>query len=482
MRVLEGLEPKRVFEYFEGICGFPHGSGNVKAIGEYLVAFAQEQGLWYVQEACGNVIMKKPATPGYENVPPVILQGHMDMVAVKTSDCQKDMTTDGLDLFVEGDLIGAKGTSLGGDDGIALAYAMAILASDDIPHPAITFVATVDEETGMYGAADMDVSYLEGTRFINIDSEEEGILLVGCAGGLSTKGCFDKEPTEYEGHSYRISLQGLRGGHSGVEIHKNHANAILLLADVLHRLVGKNVKLIRVTGGEKDNAIPDAATAEVLVCGDEENNKRFTATADKLLAELLQTYQPKEPNMQYTLTDVGEGKCTGYSDRVAKKLLAMLVQLPYGVRAMTPELPDLVETSNNVGLLWEEGNNTFVCCSARSSEESHKLALCGEIEELYQEAGATAERLAGYPGWAYRKESPLRELFVKKYTEQYGEPPLVQTIHAGLECGLFLEKKPELDAISFGPNIYDIHSTRERLSIASTERTWRLLLAMLAER
>lgn len=482
MKVLEGLEPKRVFEYFEEICAIPHGSGNVKAIGEYLVAFAQKHGLWYVQETCGNVIMKKPATPGYENVPPVILQGHMDMVAVKTSDCTKDMEKEGLDLFVEGDLIGAKGTTLGGDDGIALAYAMAILSSDDIPHPAITFVATIDEETGMYGAADVDVSYLEGNRFYNIDSEEEGILLVGCAGGISTKACFDKDATRYEGHNYRISLQGLRGGHSGADIHKNHANAILLLADVLRRLVGKNVKLVHFEGGEKNNAIPSEATAGLIVCGDEESNKRFVATAEKLLEELAQTYLPKEPEMQYALTDCEEGEGIGYGDAAAKKLLALLAQLPYGVRAMSPELPGLVETSNNVGLLWEEGTNAFVCCSVRSSEESHKLALCGEIEELYQEAGAAVERLAGYPGWAYRKESPLRELFVKKYTEQYGEPPLVQTIHAGLECGLFLEKMPELDAISFGPNIYDIHSTRERLSIASTERTWRLLLAMLAER
>jgi dipeptidase D len=498
-RVLEGLEPAAVLQYFEETCGIPHGSGNIQQISDYLVDFAKAQGLQYVQEPCGNVIIRAEATPGYEDKPGVILQGHMDMVAVKDADCTKDMEKEGLDIFLEmpadgatklpfKGLVGARGTSLGGDDGIAIAMAMAVLADKTIPHPAIDFVATVNEETGMDGAIALDPAHVRERRLINLDSEDEGIFIAGCAGGATLRLRLPIEREDLPGADvYTITLSGLLGGHSGTEIHKNRANAILLMGRVLRSLPG--VRLLFLDGGTKDNAIPVSAKAIVaiptgFVAAQDTSGAQGETPLDisGILAELRNALAGKEDGLSITVE-----KHEGSMSRVGvlkadcqEKLLKLLAILPFGPAAMST-LPELVETSDNVGIIRTTEDMVEIATSVRSLIESEKQALIEKITTMSELSGATVSRNSEYPGWQYRMESPLRDLAVAAYREQYGEEPQVLTIHAGLECGLLLEKIPDLDAISMGPQMHDIHTTKERMDVASVERTWRLLLSILGK-
>ena len=487
-KILSGLTPEPVFRYFEEISRIPRGSGNTKAISDYLVAFAAEHGLRYVQEPCGNVIMYADATPGYENEPGIVIQGHMDMVAVKDSDCGKDMATEGLDLFTDGTLVGARGTSLGGDDGIALAYAMAVLSDPQIPHPQLDFIATIDEETGMDGAHAIDPAHIRGRRLLNLDSEEEGIFIVGCAGGATLRLHLPLNRERVSGRCYAISVSGLQGGHSGTEIEKNRSNAILLLARVVRELKKtQNIRLISITGGTKDNVIPPEATALIAAEGAPDT----TAIEKQLKASLA----GKEDGLtiavagdgasgsaltaasDWSLGDGASGSAlTSASEEALLKLLSLL---PFGVQAMSA-LQGLVETSDNVGIIRSDGAEAEIAVSVRSLFEAEKETLCEKIIAIAELMGATVTRNSEYPGWQYRAESPIRECSVQAYRKQYGKDPLVMTIHAGLECGLLLAKLPDLDAISMGPNIYHIHTTKERLDIASVQRTWELLLSVLS--
>ena len=496
-RILEGLEPASVFQFFEEICGIPHGSGNIRQISDYLVDFAKAHGLSYAQEPCGNVIMHAPATPGYEDVPGVILQGHMDMVAVKDADCAKNMETEGLDLFIENGLIGARGTSLGGDDGIALALSMAVLSDPSIPHPAIDFIATVNEETGMDGAIELDPANVKERRLINLDSEDEGIFIAGCAGGATLRLRLPIEREDLPGADvYTITLSGLQGGHSGTEIHKNRANAILLMGRVLRSLPG--VRLLFLDGGTKDNAIPVSAKAVVAVpagafcaaenstasgCDALENGTSTALDISAITAELQNALAGKEDGLTITMEkhDGSMSRVGVLSADCQEKLLKLLAILPFGPAAMST-LPELVETSDNVGIIRTTEDLVEIATSVRSLIESEKQALIEKISTMAELCGASVSRNSEYPGWQYRMDSPLRDLAVAAYREQYGEEPQVLTIHAGLECGLLLEKIPDLDAISMGPQMHDIHTTKERMDIASVERTWRLLKSILGKR
>lgn len=472
-QVLKGIEPAMVMQYFEEICSIPHGSGNIQAISDYLVSYAVEKGLRYVQEPCGNVIIFKEASPGYESEPGIILQGHMDMVAVWDDDCRIDMLTDGLELFLSDGLVGAKGTSLGGDDGIALAYAMAILADDSIPHPALEFVATINEETGMDGAIMLDTSVLRGRRLINIDSEEEGSFLTGCAGGATLRLRIPTVRTEATGKYFSVRVDGLQGGHSGTEIHKNRANAILILARVLRALKKQmDYSLVRIDGGTKDNAIPVSAEA-VICCVEKPELSRVEESFRNALSG-------KEDGISITATPCVCAESI-LSPETEKAVLDLLTTIPFGVAAMST-LPGLVETSDNVGIIRTGEDCIEIATSVRSMIESEKEALCEKISTLAALCGATVARNSEYPGWQYRMVSPLREKAIAAYRELYGAMPKVETIHAGLECGLLIEKLPDLDAISMGPDIYDIHTTKERLSIASVQRTWELLKGILAKK
>jgi len=482
-KILSGLTPEPVFRYFEEISRIPRGSGNTKAISDYLVGFAAEHGLRYVQEPCGNVIMYADATPGYENEPGIVIQGHMDMVAVKDSDCEKDMATEGLDLFTDGTLVGARGTSLGGDDGIALAYAMAVLSDPQIPHPQLDFIATIDEETGMDGAHAIDPAHIRGRRLLNLDSEEEGIFIVGCAGGATLRLHLPLSHERVSGRYYSVSVSGLQGGHSGTEIEKNRSNAILLLARVVRELKKtQQIRLVSITGGTKDNVIPPEATALVVA----EAAPDITAIEKQLKASLA----GKEDGFKITVSEADSNSAaagaaaneaapealTAASEEALLKLLALL---PFGVQAMSA-LQGLVETSDNVGIIRSDGAEAEIAVSVRSLFEAEKETLCEKIIAIAELMGATVTRNSEYPGWQYRAESPVRNRSVEAYRKQYGKDPLVMTIHAGLECGLLLAKLPDLDAISMGPNIYHIHTTKERLDIASVQRTWELLLSVLS--
>lgn len=470
MAILEHLEPKSVFSYFEQLCAIPHGSGNTKAVSDWLAAFARERNLRYVQDASGNVIMYLPASAGYEDASPVILQGHMDMVCEKTADCAKDMTSEGLDIAVEGDVVYARGTTLGGDDGIAVAMLLAVLDGAAPEHPPVEAVFTVDEEIGLLGAAALDASVLKGRRMINLDSEDEGIFTVSCAGGARANCAIPVDREAFGGTAFRLTVDGLRGGHSGVEIDKGRANAGKLLGRALYELCKTGeYRIGSLRGGAADNVIPSAA--EAVVVGDIAAAQK-TATA--LEAALRDEYRATDPDITVSVTPcefVSESMTRHSTDDAVTFLLCA----PNGIRAMSAEIPGLVQTSLNLGILSTEQDAFKASFSVRSSIESQKHLLLDELRCLTERLGGTMGVTGDYPGWAYRADSPLRELMAQVFTEQYGYAPKIEAIHAGLECGLFAGKLPGLDCISLGPDMEAIHTPGEKLHIASTQRTWALL-------
>ncbi len=478
MAVLDGLKPEKVFRYFEEICAIPHGSGNVDGLSDYLVDFAKERGLDYFQDEWKNVIMIKDASPGYEEAEPVILQGHMDMVAVKKPGASIDMAKDGLRLAVDGDDLYAEDTSLGGDDGIAVAYAMALLDSGDIPHPRLEVILTVDEEVGMDGARELDVSMLKGKRMLNLDSEEEGILLAGCAGGARVDWTLPVGREEKSGKRCRISVKGLMGGHSGAEIDKERGNANVLMGRLLCRLhKSMAIYVEALEGGLADNAIPREATVVLLAeaeCGD--------VIRDTVLAvekEFRQELQTKDPGVCIEIEELGDGRSNCLGREETDGLISLLFAAPNGVQAMSADVKGLVETSLNMGIVDLREDQAAVQFSVRSSLEGAKRVLIEKLENIAAMAGAAQEVRGDYPGWAYRKESPFRDMAVKAFCDLYGKEPEIQAIHAGLECGILSSKIPDLECISIGPDMKNIHTTEERLSISSTERVWNYVLEIL---
>lgn len=481
MGVLEGLEPVRVFHFFEEICKIPHGSGNVTQISDYLVDFAKERKLFYLQDELKNVIIVKDATPGYEEEPAVILQGHMDMVAVKKPDCNIDMKVEGLRLQVDGDKVYAEDTSLGGDDGIAVAYALALLDAEDLPHPRLEVVITVDEEVGMDGARGIDLSALTGKRMLNLDSEEEGIFLTSCAGGAGVKCYLPVAVCEKQGEIYRISVEGLLGGHSGAEINKERGNSNCIMGRILYRLTEKlPVCLKSLEGGLADNAIPRQTVAEVLI--QKENEAVFKEVLLKVEEEIKGELATKDPDFQITVVFVEEAQIFCADEESTAQAASYLIALPNGVQAMSADVPGLVETSLNLGILKYDAAEQEICCefSVRSCIESAKHALMAKLGAVTELAGGSYSVSGDYPGWAYRVDSPLREKMVAVYEEMYGKKPELTAIHAGLECGILAAKIDDLDCISFGPDMENIHTTEETLSISSTKRVWDYLVKLLA--
>jgi len=475
MRKLSGLEPQAVFRYFEDICAIPHGSYNTQAISDYLVDFARKNELRYIQDALGNVILFGDATPGYETREPVILQGHMDMVCEKDADSPIDMEKEGLDITHDGAYVFAKGTTLGGDNGIAVAYALALLADKTIPHPALEVIITVDEETGMEGAAGIDLSMLKSRTMLNLDSEEEGIFTVSCAGGVKTTITMPVQRRAVYGPCVRLTVEGLRGGHSGVEIHKKLANANKVMGEFLGRVQQlMPVCITKLQGGAKDNAIPRSCQVTLVALG--MYIERINDVAAQLQQEIREQYD--EPDVIIRGDDVDALGGNALTTECSAKVIALLNAAPNGVQAWSRDIDGLVQTSLNLGVarLADSLELTF---AIRSSVNQEKLDLAKRLEELAKFYDAEVSHKGDYPAWEYKKESRLRDTMIKVYKQMYAADPQVVAIHAGLECGLLSEKLPGLDCVSIGPEMHDIHTSRERLGIASVGRMWQYIQEVL---
>ena len=484
MSVLEGLEPKKVFYYFEQIASIPHGSRDTKRISDYICLFAERRGLRYYQDNKNNVIIWKSASPGRENSPGVILQGHIDMVCEKEDWCDINFEEDGLNLKLEGSIISAEGTTLGGDDGIAVAYMMAILDSEDISHPALECVFTVDEEIGMLGAAALDMSKLQGKYMINLDSEDEGHILASCAGGATVTAHipFDTEINEdMDKHLVRLTVSGLLGGHSGQEIDKGRANACVTLGRVLYSLkrADNSLRLVSLKGGLKDNAIPRSAVAYMYI----KDKTGLAFSVKEIQAKLSNEFRLTDPDINLSIEYIDLGGSM-VSSKVMNadstdRVISALYTFPNGIQSMSFEIPGLVETSLNLGILETKDGDVCMSYSVRSSVNSRKTELIDRIKALTNVFDGIVTVNGEYPAWEYKPESKLRDTMVEAYTALYDQYPIVESIHAGVECGLFASKIPGLDAVSIGPDMKDIHTPNESMDAESVKRTWEYVLRVL---
>ncbi len=478
MSILNGLEPAGVFRYFEEICGIPHGSGDTKAISDYCVSFAKDHELKYRQDEYNNVIIWKEGTAGYEQSAPVMIQGHLDMVCEKEPDCDLDFKKEGIRLQLKDGIISAKGTTLGGDDGIAVAYALAILDAQDIPHPPLEVVFTVDEEIGMLGASAMDCSPLQSRILLNLDSEEEGYLLVSCAGGVTARAELPVVYEERSGDCFTIQVAGLQGGHSGVEIDKGRGNACQLLGRVLYT-IQKEIPfaLCTIEGGLKDNAIPREAKADILVPSG--NEIQIQEIVKCLTAQLQNEFRITDSSVTVSCKESDNSYETAMTDVSTREVIAALLNLPGGIQRMSFDMEGLVQTSLNLGIMKTEEHQVSFSYSVRSSVETEKNALVDQMTCLMEELGGSVTCSGEYPAWEYRQDSPLRDLMTEVYEEQYGKKPVIQALHAGVECGIFAGHLPGLDCVSFGPDMKDIHTPKESMDVASVKRTWDYTLEIL---
>lgn len=476
MAVLEGLKPEKVFQYFEAICQIPHGSGNTKALSDWLVDFAKARNLEHYQDEMNNVIIIKEASAGYEESEPVILQGHIDMVCNQVETCTKDMATEGLDLVVDGDLIYAEGTTLGGDDGVAAAFMLAILDDASLPHPRVEMVFTTEEETGLYGAEAIDVSPLKGKRFINIDSEDEGIVTVGCAGGVTGIGEVPFTREAYEGQAFEIKLFGLRGGHSGADIIMGQENAVKVLGRLLYELQeDADARIVSLNGGVADNVIPVSATAIIVTPAADKARQVFDACKATFAHEFK-----VDTDFDMTMSEANSELAPMDADS-CHRVLAYLIGTPNGIEKMTHGIDKLPQTSLSLGVLRTNENAVEYTFCIRSAVDSECEMLARRLECQITPLGGRLRREGPYPGWEYQPDSPLRDLICKVYKEQTGKDMVIEAIHAGLECGYFSGKMPGLDCVSIGPDVNDVHTPNERLSISSTRRTWELVTEVLKQ-
>ncbi len=470
--ILKDQEPKAVLHYFEEIAAIPHGSGNTKAISDYLVGFAKEHGLRYIQDEVNNVVIWKDAAAGYEDAPALMLQGHMDMVCEKTAETAIDMEKEPIRLHLDGEWLEAEGTTLGGDDGIAIAMMLAILADDTLQHPALECVMTVDEETGLTGAYGLDTSVLKARRLLNLDSEAEGVMTAGCAGGGHVGCSLPVNFKEKHGIPMHISIQGLLGGHSGEMIGLGRANANLLMGRVLYSLLQEGeYRLAALDGGTKDNAITRECAADLVF---PEETKR--GPIEKKLRELEEIirneYQFTDENITISYTWEEARKCQVVGKKTTRRIARLLMTLPQGVLEMSPVFDKLPQTSLNLGSLHLEEEDLEIGFLTRSSIDTQKEMLVQRLQAIMEEFGGEAVVESNYCAWQYEKESPFRDRCVEVYRELTGKEPQVVMIHGGLECGIFSGAMPGLEAVSMGPDLKDIHTPDERLNLPSTQRLW----------
>ena len=478
MRMLEDLEPQGVFHYFEELTRIPRCSGSERQVSDYLVGFARQRKLEVSQDEALNVTIKKPGTAGYEDSPAVIIQGHMDMVCEKSKGSDHDFSKDPIPLKIEGDFVRADGTTLGADNGIAIAYGLAILDSADIPHPPLELLVTTSEETGMDGAHALEADGLSGKTLLNIDAEEEGVLFVSCAGGVDLVCEFDTSWEKAAGGALLLEVSGLKGGHSGMEIVQQRANAIKLLGRTLDaaRAAGK-FSIAAISGGSKSNAI--AREAQASLTADASVLAKIKAIVDRLSRDLSDEFSSVDPAA--TVVAASAGKVARQLDGAStKRLIDFLMIAPNGVQSMSKDLEGLVESSLNLGVLEQSGESIKITVSVRSCVDSIREDLARRVEALAGLVNATSARTGAYPAWQYEADSKIRDLCVSVYRDVSGGDPQIQAIHAGLECGLLKEKLPQTDMISFGPNLYSVHTPEEHLSISSVATTWAFLTSVLA--
>ena len=470
------VEPKKVFEFFSLISAIPRGSGHMEKISEFCCEFACERGLDYFSDDTLNVIIYKKGSQGRENEKPVILQGHLDMVWEKKSDCAIDFENEGITLLSDGEYVFADGTTLGGDDGIAVAYCLAVLDSDDISHPPLEVVFTVDEETGMDGAQAIDASRISGKRMINIDSEDEGTLWIGCAGGARFDTGIDFNPVSSGPTCCEIVVSGLHGGHSGTEIHKGYANANVVMGRVLKEISGSvDFCLVSINGGTMDNAITRECRSKIAISSESE---ALFKVINRLNSSLRKEFSETDPDFSLRVVSCkNEKNCLSKKD--TERVIGMLCSLPNGVVSMSKSVEGLVQTSLNLGSLKTVDNKISFVYLVRSCDNSEKAALIERLETIALGYDARYRVHSDYPAWEIREESELQRIFADTYEKMFGKKMTVTAIHAGLECGLFCGKIDGLDCVSFGPDIFDIHTPDEKLSIGSCARMWEYLLAVL---
>lgn len=480
MGVLDQLNPKEVFAYFETICGIPHGSGNTSAIVDYCVRFAEERGLSWYRDAANNLVIRKPASPGYENSESIILQGHTDMVCEKNPDVDFDFTKDGIKLIVDGDTLRADGTTLGGDNGIAVAMCLAILDDKTLAHPPLEVLLTADEEIGMLGAFDFDCSQLTGHKLINLDSEYEGVLMCSCAGGANAYSRIPVQRENAELELIELEISGLTSGHSGVEIDKGRANSNVLMARLLHGLAEKvDYRLVKLDGGSRETAIASKSVAVIGVM--DGGTETALAEVEKLGVVFKKEYATTEPAMVVAAkagTRETVNALTAADTALAQQVL---LALPDSVQAMSMDMPGLVQTSLNFGILRLEETELFFANTVRSSMTTQKRWVLAQVEAIVSLAGGKTEVSGDYPGWSYNPHSVVKDTILRVYRELFGKEATVEAVHAGIECGLFADSIQDLDCVSIGPDMGDVHTPREHLSISSSARTYQLLCKVLQE-
>lgn len=479
---IENLQPELVFNYFAEISKVPRGSGNEQGISDYLAREGKRLGLEVVQDENLNVLIKKPATESYENAPTVIIQGHMDMVCEKNKGKEHDFTKDPIELRVDGDYLYATDTTLGADNGIAVAMGLALLASDDIQHPALEVIFTADEEETMNGAMNIKGELFKGEYIINLDSEEEGTITVSCAGGVTAVVTIDKEykTVENKKSAYKIDIKGLLGGHSGMEIDKQRANSNVLMGRLLNHISNVcNIEfdLVSVEGGLKNNAIPREAECIILVNSNDES--KLEKEINNALQVFKNEYKTSDPDVTIEFEKCDKAYDKALNDKCKENIIELINLMPRGIQTMSMDIKGLVESSTNLGVIANNEENFVFEFATRSSVKSLKDDLNNRMTLLCNKLGVKLDLMDDYPEWEYAKDSKLEKICVDTYEEVMGKKPEIVAIHAGLECGLLLDAIKGAQAISIGPNLFDVHTPNEHLDIPSTKRTWKYLVAIL---
>ena len=476
--MLENLKPQRVFKYFEEICSIPHGSGDMDKIADYCVEFAKSHVLEYKRDSANNVVIYKNATAGYENAEPVILQGHLDMVCQKLEDRNIDFSADGLDIFIDGDFVKARGTTLGADNGIAVAMVLAILESNEYRHPRIEAVFTTDEEIGMVGATKLDMSLLSAKKMINIDSEEENAVTVSCAGGSDFKVSLPINRVKKSGTEVTVILKGLKGGHSGIEIDKGRVNANILAGRFLNSLAkAVDFEIISIDGGDKGNAIPNLCKMRLCV----NDVEKVVNEAEKELEIIKNEISEREKDFSPVITVGESAEFDVFDNELKNNLIFALLCAPNGIIEMSASIKGLVETSLNLGILTTSNEEITMLFTLRSNKKSAHIALENKLKGFFSKLPCTIEASGHYPPWEFKENSELQKLYIDTYKEITGIEPSVEAIHAGLECGIFYSAIEGLDCISIGPDLFDVHTVNEKMSISSTEKIFNVLINLLAK-